>query len=69
MTAAERGEQADAPVAKLVEAALDHDGAIVGNGARRGLIVEVTQQIFGGDAVEIVLSNETFDGGRPRRSA
>ena len=59
--AAERGEQADPPVAELVKAALDDDGPIVGDGARCGLIIEVAQEVFGGDAIEVVLTDETID--------
>ena len=49
--AAERGEHADAPIAQLVAAALDHDVAIARNAAGGGgLLFQVAQQIFGGVA-------------------
>ena len=45
--AAERREQADAPVAEIVKASLDDDGAVVGDGAGSGLVVEIAQQVLG----------------------
>ena len=50
-----------APVAELVKAALDDDGPIVGDGARCRLVVEVAQEVFGGDAIEVMLADETID--------
>ena len=46
--AAERRQQADAPVAELVEASLDDQRAVVRNGAGGGLIVEIAQRVLGG---------------------
>ena len=64
--AAERREHADAPIAQLVAAALDHDGAVVGNLAGRlGLVGEKTQQIFRRAGIEIVLAHEARERGRP----
>ena len=57
--AAERREDADAPVAELVAAALDDDRPVVGNLAGRiGLVCEKAKQILGGTGIEIVLVDE-----------
>jgi hypothetical protein len=63
--AAERREQADAPVAEIVEAALDDDRAIVRHGAGGRLIVQVAQQVFAPSAFEVVQAHQR----RPRRRA
>src|SRR6202008_4805920 len=44
--AAERRQETDAPVAELVEAALDDDGAVVRNRPGRGLAVQVSQEVL-----------------------
>ena len=67
--AAERRQQADAPVAELVEAALDDDRAVVRDGAGGGLVVEIAQHRFGRGGVEIVLADETIDGRAARHAA
>ena len=65
--AAERREDADAPVAQLVAAALDEDRAVVGDDAGgRHLIGEVAQQVLGGLGVEIVVAHEALDRRRRR---
>ena len=53
---AERRQQADAPVADLVAEALDHDGAVGRDDARRGrLLVQEREQVARGLLVERVL--------------
>ena len=65
--AAERREDADAPVAELVAAALDEHRAVVGHDAgRRHLVGEVAKQILGGLGVEIVMADQALDGRRRR---
>ncbi len=63
--AAERCEDADAPVAEFVAAAFDDDGAIVGNLAGGGfLVVEKLEEVFGCVRIEIVFRDEACEGGR-----
>ena len=65
--AAEGGEHADAQIAELVAAALDHDVAVAGHAAGGGgLIFQVAQQIFGGVGVEAVLFHQAREGGGAR---
>ena len=61
---AERREDADAPVADLVAEALDDDGAVVGHGAgrRRGLLLQVLDEVDRGPLVEVVVALEALDG-------
>ncbi len=62
--AAERRQHADAPVAELVAAAFDHDGAVVGHGAGGfGLIGEIPDEVFRSLLVEIVMADEALDRG------
>ena len=64
---AERRQQADAPVAQLVAAALDDEGAIVRHVAdRRALIGQVLQQVLGRLPIEVVLLFEPGEGGGGR---
>ena len=57
--AAERREHAHAPVAHLVEVALDDDRAVVGHRARRRVLIgEVLEQVARGALVEVVLLDE-----------
>ena len=61
--AAERREDADAPIAELVAAALDHDVAIAGHASGGGgLILQVAHQVFGGAGVEAVLVDQAREG-------
>ena len=54
--AAERRQDADAPVADLVAEALDHDRAVGGDDAgRRRLLVQVGQEVVARPLVEVVL--------------
>ena len=64
--AAERREQADAPVTDLVDASLDDNVTVIGDGAGGGLVVEIPKQDFGRMDIEIVLADETIDRGGPR---
>ena len=60
-TRAERGEDADAPVADLVGEALDDDRAVVGHRAGRlGLLVEVGAQVRSRAGVEPVFAQARF---------
>ena len=53
--AAERGQQAQPPVAQLVAEALDDDPLVGRQGARRlALVVEIGEQVGGGALVEVV---------------
>ena len=62
--AAEGREDADAPVAQFVAAALDDDGAVVGHCAGGGFLIgEELEQVFGGAGVEIVLGDEAGERG------
>jgi len=67
--AAERRQQTHPPVTQFVEAAFDHDRAVVRNGTRRCLVVEVTQQVLGRPCIEVVIAHEPLDRGRPREPA
>src|SRR5207244_4553988 len=59
---AERGEDADPPVAEVVDDALDDDGAVVGNRSRRRvLIFEILKEIARRELVEVVLLHEALD--------
>ena len=62
--AAEGGEDADAPVAELVAAALDDDGAVVGDSAGGFFLVgEEAHEVFGGAGVEVVFGDKAGEGG------
>ncbi len=67
-TWAPNGERThDPPVADLVAEALDDDRAVVGHGAGGlGLLVEVLQEVAGGEVVEAVALAEPVEGGRRR---
>ena len=53
--AAERGQQAQSPVAQLVAEALDDDPLVGRQGARRlALVIEIGEQVGGGSLVEVV---------------
>ena len=59
---AERREDADAPVAEVVEDALDDDGAVVGDRAGRlALIGQVLQEVLRRQLVEVVLLGQPLD--------
>ena len=61
---AERGEHADAPVAEVVEHALDHDRAIVWDSARGSvLIVQVLEEVPRRQFAEVVLRRQALHGG------
>ena len=61
---AERREDADAPVTEVVEDALDDDGAIVGDGTgRRVLIVEVLQEVLRRQHAEVVFRRQPLHRG------
>ena len=49
---AERGEDADAPVAELVAEPLDHDRAVVGHRGGGRLLGDVGHEVVGGERVE-----------------
>ncbi|HEY6149070.1 MAG TPA: hypothetical protein VIW19_01005, partial [Gaiellaceae bacterium] len=60
--AAERRQHAEAPVADLVAEALDDDGSVRRNGARRRLLLtEKGEQVLGRAFVERVLGLEPLD--------
>ena len=60
-TRAEGREDADAPIADLVGEALDDDGAVVGDRARRlGLLVEIHPEVRRGPGVEAVFPQHRF---------
>ena len=62
MRPAERRQDADAPVAQLVAAALDEDGAVVGDDAGGGgLVGEVAHQVLGRLLIEIVMLDQALD--------
>ena len=64
--AAERGQQAQSPVAQLVAEALDDDPLVGRQGARRlALVVQVGQQVGGRTLVEIVRLAQEGRGGGP----
>src|SRR2546427_8458735 len=59
-TGAERGEDAETPVADLVTETLDHDGPVRRYGAGRGsLLVQERQQVARGPVVEQMLVTKT----------
>ena len=63
--AAERRQNADAPVAEFVASPFNHNRPIVGDLAGRGfLISEELQQVFGGSGIEVVLSDKAGERGR-----
>ena len=65
---AERGENADAPVAQFVAAALDEDVAVARNVfGGSGLVFEVAQQVLGREVVEAVFFDEARVGDGPGR--
>src|SRR5262245_9966691 len=63
---AERGQQADPPVADLVAEALDDDGAVGGERAQPLLVAEERQEVVRSALVEVVLLPEPTDGARVR---
>jgi hypothetical protein len=64
--AAERGQQAEPPVAQLVAEALDHDPLVGRQDAGRvAFVVEVGEQVLGGAFVEIVVLPQPGRGDRP----
>jgi hypothetical protein len=66
---APRRQHADAPVAELVAHAFDENRSGVGHHAcRRFLIVQVLQQVFSRELVEIVLACQLVDGGGRRQA-
>ena len=67
--ASERGQQTDAPVAELVETPLDDDGAVVGDGTRSGLILEIPKQVVSRRRIEIVMRHQALGGCRGRHAA
>ena len=68
--AAERREDADAPVADLVAEALDHDRAVGGDGARGRLLLAQERDRFArGALVEAVLARQALGGAASSESA
>ena len=60
--AAERGQDADAPVADLVAEALDHDRAVGGDDAGRGgLLAQEGEQVLGRARVEVVVVAQVLE--------
>ena len=61
---AERREDADAPVAEVVEDALDHDGAVVRHRAGGvALVLQVLQEVLRRELVEVVLFRQALHRG------
>ena len=61
--AAERSQDADAPVADLVAEALDHDRPVGGDDAGRGrLLAQEGEQVLGRARVEVVLAAQVLEG-------
>ena len=60
---AERGQDAEAPVADLVAEALDHDRAVGRDDAtvRRGLVAQVGEEVLGRQRVEVVVAAEPLE--------
>ena len=63
--AAEGRKHADAPVAQFIAAALNHHGAIIGNGTGGSFLIgKKLHQVFRSAGIKIVLGNQTGERSR-----